>query len=143
MILLCKFLGLTFWYWTANMWTPPQERVLLPLLGLVIILVLCLVFMACRFSFSNLACLLLVGFFFFFGFLDLVSLYSPGYPGTPFGGQACLELRNLLASDSKSDGITGVHHYRLAMFIIVNLGWLMCIQSSACFYLNFTLEIIY
>jgi hypothetical protein len=44
------------------------------------------------------------GFFFLFvclvGFLDRVSLCSPGYPGTHFVDQADLKLRNPLASAS-------------------------------------------
>jgi hypothetical protein len=46
-------------------------------------------------------------FFFFFGlvFLDRVSLYSPGCPGTHFVDQASLELRNPPASASQVLGL--------------------------------------
>jgi hypothetical protein len=40
-------------------------------------------------------------FFFFFGFLDRVSLYSPGCPRTHFVDQAGLKLRNPPASASQ------------------------------------------
>jgi hypothetical protein len=40
-------------------------------------------------------------FFFFLVFLDRVSLYSSGCPGTHFVDQAGLELRNLPASASR------------------------------------------
>jgi hypothetical protein len=44
-------------------------------------------------------------FVFFFGFLDRVSLYSPGCPGTHSVDQAGLELRNLPASASRVLGL--------------------------------------
>jgi hypothetical protein len=40
-------------------------------------------------------------FFFFLVFRDKVSLYSPSCPGTHFGDQAGLELRNPPASASQ------------------------------------------
>ena len=44
-------------------------------------------------------------FFFFVFFLDRVSLYSPGCPGTHFVDQAGLELRNSPASASQVLGL--------------------------------------
>jgi hypothetical protein len=43
--------------------------------------------------------------FLFFVFLDRVSLYSPGCPGTHFVNQAGLELRNPPASTSRVLGL--------------------------------------
>jgi hypothetical protein len=52
-------------------------------------------------------CLMECGFFFFFFlvFLDRVSLYSPGCPGTHSVDQAGLELRNPPASASQVLGL--------------------------------------
>ena len=44
-------------------------------------------------------------FFFLLFFLDRVSLYSPGFPGTHFVDQAGLKLRNLPASASQVLGL--------------------------------------
>ncbi|GAB1289332.1 Membrane metallo-endopeptidase-like 1 [Apodemus speciosus] len=44
----------------------------------------------------------------------MVSLCSPGCPGTHSVDQAGLELRNLPASASQSAGITGMCHYHPA-----------------------------
>ena len=43
--------------------------------------------------------------YFFLVFLDRLSLYSPGCPGTHFVDQAGLELRNLPASSSRVLGL--------------------------------------
>jgi hypothetical protein len=43
---------------------------------------------------------------FFMVFLDRVSLYNPGYPGTHFVDQAGLEIRNLPAFASRVLGLT-------------------------------------
>jgi hypothetical protein len=53
-------------------------------------------------------------FFFFFGFQDRVSLYSPGCPGTHFVDQAGLELRNTHASDSQVLGLKAYTNHCLA-----------------------------
>ena len=50
-------------------------------------------------------------FVFVFDVLLLVSLCSPGCPGTHSLGQAGLELRNLPVSASQSAVITGVRHH--------------------------------
>jgi hypothetical protein len=68
-------------------------------------------------------CFVLFGWFSFF-FLDRVSLYSPGCPGTHFVDQAGLELRNPPASASQvlgsllpSAGIKGVCHHAWRSFL--------------------------
>lgn len=46
-------------------------------------------------------------------FLDRVSLYIPGCPGTLYTGQSGLELRDLPTSASLSTGIKGLCHHTL------------------------------
>jgi hypothetical protein len=58
---------------------------------------------------------------FLFLFLDRVSLYSPGCPGTHFVDQAGLELRNPPTTASVIKGVR--HHAQLYLFIFFARGW--------------------
>ncbi|GAB1298205.1 Nucleolar protein 16 [Apodemus speciosus] len=52
--------------------------------------------------------------------VNVVSLYSPGCPGTHSVDQTGLEFRNPPASASQVAGIKGMHHHRLAKLRLSN-----------------------
>jgi hypothetical protein len=60
------------------------------------------------------------GFFLFCFFLDRVSLWSPGYPGTHFVDQADLELRNPPVSASQVLGLKACANTAQRFLVFLN-----------------------